>query len=216
MSSPRLLDAATARAYWDERHKRRDSLRSGGDIGLDQAGNETFYSQRLGLLLRQIGSRTAPVGPRTLLDAGCGKGWFSREFARCGFTVTGIDASPAGIEEARSLGGGPTYEVSLLGDFAPPYLYDVVCVIDVLFHLTDDADWAASVTNLASAVKWGGALVIADEDQPVRRPAGDYIVHRTRAEYEALLEPAGYVHEQFDPYLFRHNRIGFHLYRRVA
>lgn len=50
---------------------------------------------------------------RTLLDAGCGDGFWSAVFHDEGFEVTGIDQSLAGIDIARTKYPGPEF---LLGD----------------------------------------------------------------------------------------------------
>jgi 2-polyprenyl-3-methyl-5-hydroxy-6-metoxy-1,4-benzoquinol methylase len=44
--------------------------------------------------------------PLDVLDLGCGEGWLARALSERGCTVTGVDASPALIEEARKFGGG--------------------------------------------------------------------------------------------------------------
>lgn len=46
-----------------------------------------------------------PVTGRTLLDVGCGSGWFSRRFSENGLHVTGVDPDLDAIEFARSQGG---------------------------------------------------------------------------------------------------------------
>lgn len=46
-----------------------------------------------------------PDEPRTLLDLGCGEGRNAVFFARNGYRVTALDASPAGIEKTRRLAG---------------------------------------------------------------------------------------------------------------
>ena len=51
-------------------------------------------------------------GASSLLEVGCGTGHFTRWFAKQGFQVTGLDASPAMLEQAP-LRNGTTY---LLGD----------------------------------------------------------------------------------------------------
>jgi predicted TPR repeat methyltransferase len=145
-------------------------------VGHDEAGNAIFYALRLGQLLQLVGSAVAPGSPPRLLDAGCGNGWFSRELSRCGFLVDGVDASETAVETARAAGGGPRYRVSTLDAYSPSYMYDVVASIDVLFHLTDDSDWEASVTNLSDCVGLGGALVISDDAQDEQRSSGTYIV----------------------------------------
>jgi 2-polyprenyl-3-methyl-5-hydroxy-6-metoxy-1,4-benzoquinol methylase len=44
--------------------------------------------------------------PRTVLDIGCGEGWLARALDAAGVAVTGIDAVPALIDQARLAGGG--------------------------------------------------------------------------------------------------------------
>jgi SAM-dependent methyltransferase len=43
------------------------------------------------------------VGAQSLLEVGCGLGYFTDELARAGFDVTGMDASEVAIDRARAL-----------------------------------------------------------------------------------------------------------------
>ncbi|HEV7984664.1 MAG TPA: class I SAM-dependent methyltransferase [Steroidobacteraceae bacterium] len=43
--------------------------------------------------------------PGTVLDIGCGEGWLARALSRHGIRVTGLDAVPALIEQAKRAGG---------------------------------------------------------------------------------------------------------------
>lgn len=204
-----LLDTVQAAAYWDGRHGDSPGLRSGGHIGLTLAGNETFYAIRLGQLLAVLGDLDAVDAPLQLLDAGCGKGFFSRALARSGYVVDAVDASPAAVAECRALGGGPRYAVSALAAWRSPALYDAVVAVDVLFHVLDDAEWAATVVRLASLVGYGGRLVVSDHARPGRRQLGSYILHRPQSDYAALLEPRGLQYAGFQPYGFRDSDVGF-------
>jgi SAM-dependent methyltransferase len=145
-----VLTTEDARAFWDARHRSRDDLTSGGDVSFDRASNELFYALRLGLLLQVLGDATNPVERLRLLDAGCGKGWFSRALGRFGYAVHGIDVSPVAIGFCRSESATERYTVSPLRTWSPGGLYDVVVSIDVLFHLLDDGEWSESLLNLAS------------------------------------------------------------------
>lgn len=211
-----LLSREDAHAYWDARHLRESALRSGGDVGLDDASNEAFYAVRLGRLLELITGAVEPSRAQYLLDAGCGKGWFSRALTRCGYDVAGIDTSEKAIEFARLAGGGPHYEVATLSSWSGSHLFDVVASIDVLFHILDDDEWESSLRNLACLTRLGGWLIVADKDGDERSRLGNYIVHRTRREYCAVLESRTFRHVGFLPYRFRHNRVGLHAFTRVA
>lgn len=211
-----LLSAAGAAAYWDDRHRHEGELRSGGDTSFDEATNEMFYVRRLALLLDLTGQHGDPVAPLFVLDAGCGKGWFSRALARFGHQVDAVDASASAVAHCRTAGGGPRYHVSTLADWRSPWLYDVVISVDVLFHVLDEAQWEASVRNLASLVRLGGRLLLSDQGEPGTRVYGDYQVTRGPDRYRSVLEPLGMHADGWHPYRFRGSPIGFHAFTRTA
>jgi 2-polyprenyl-3-methyl-5-hydroxy-6-metoxy-1,4-benzoquinol methylase len=209
-----LLTGAEASTYWNERHQRESDLRSGGDITFDEATNRIFYMRRLGMLLDIIGMQTNPVAPLYLLDAGCGKGWFSRELARFGHQVDGIDGSEAAIAMCREIGGGPQFHQSSLSGWRVNWLYDVVFSVDVLFHILDDAEWERSVRNLASLVRLNGKLIIGDWGADGDRVHGNYQVVRGRRRYLPLLRDCGLRFDDWQPYRFRHSAIGLYTFTR--
>ena len=213
MSSPQL-SREEAISYWDHRHRAETDLRSGGHVGWDASANEAFYLRRTASILEIIGDRFGTDDPLFALDAGCGKGAFCRALAKCGIIVDGIDASPEAIAYCREHGDG-RYEVARLAEFRNPWLYDVVYSVDVLFHILEDDDWEASLTNLASLVRLAGTLIVADEAKDRRRPAGNYIVHRPLSAYDTVLEPLGFAFKSFSPYAFRENDVGLLAYVRA-
>jgi len=104
---------------------------------------EAWYEQGFGsfasrqeeaLLHQQLQHFT---GASSLLEVGCGTGHFTRWFAKQGLHVTGLDASPAMLEQAR-LRNGTNY---LLGDArALPFenqQFDLVALITTLEFVTD-------------------------------------------------------------------------------
>jgi 2-polyprenyl-3-methyl-5-hydroxy-6-metoxy-1,4-benzoquinol methylase len=210
-----VLTTEQAIDYWDRRHQREGLLRSGGDIGLSPEANEIFYASRLGKLLDLVGLGTSDVAPRFMLDAGCGKGWFSEAMQRCGQHVTGVDASAAAVEHCRRMGTAD-YVQSTLDAFTSPWLYDVVYSVDVLFHLVDDHMWRRSLLNLASLVRLSGKLIVTDVPGTSTEVKGDYIVHRPHATYVSALTPAGFKLTRLVPYNFGDNAIAFACYVRTA
>ena len=101
MTQQDRLAVDEALQFWDQRHRMRDDLRSGGDATYDYASNQVFYAVRLGRLLDVLGHHSDVTAPWRVLDAGCGKGWFSRRLAECGHLVDGIDASEHAVAECR-------------------------------------------------------------------------------------------------------------------
>lgn len=206
-----------ALGYWDQRHRKSDDLRSGGDMTYDYAANQVFYAVRLGRLLDVLGHHSDVKAPLRVLDAGCGKGWFSRRLAECGHLVDGIDASEHAIAECREQAvGGDSYHQSRLDSWSPPYLYDLVVSVDVLFHIMDDTVWEASLRRLAQLVRYAGQLLVADHDLPEQRLWSRYQVSRPTSAYRAVVESEGLRYDGFAPYGFRENAAGFHHFTRRA
>ncbi len=52
---------------------------------------------------RAIVDLAGRIGARSLLEVGCGLGYFTAELARAGFDVVGMDTSPVAVERAREL-----------------------------------------------------------------------------------------------------------------
>jgi SAM-dependent methyltransferase len=212
---PPTMTADEAIAYWDERHGTVDHLRSGGNLGYDVASNEILYLVRLGRLAELVGFTADESHPLDVLDAGCGKGYFARGMAQCRHRVDAIDASEHAIEHCRQRGGGPRFVRSTLAEWRSPFGYDVVFSIDVLFHLTDEAEWQASVRNLASLVRLGGRFIFTDWKLDTERVFNRYQVSRPRESYKSLLDPLGLTYAGFTPDGFRDSGVGFHVFLRT-
>jgi 2-polyprenyl-3-methyl-5-hydroxy-6-metoxy-1,4-benzoquinol methylase len=216
-AEPSVLAAADSRVYWDQRHARVDALRSGGNVAMDVATNAMLYALRVARLIEAMEAASDSVVPLRVLDAGCGKGHFTRAMATFGHRVDGIDTSAVAVAECRRQAvGGDTYEVCALSDWRPPHLYDCVFSVDVLFHIMSDDEWEASVRNLASLVRVGGRLLLADHDSAADRVWSNYQKTRSTARYRDLLTELGFRYGRFVPNDFRGDPVGLHLATRLA
>ncbi len=83
----------------------------------------------LGRMLAALGS------PGTLLEVGCGTGYFSRWLAALGWRVVGLDHSPAMLAQARAGGGLPLVQGDALALPLGDGGADVVALITVLEFL---------------------------------------------------------------------------------
>jgi 2-polyprenyl-3-methyl-5-hydroxy-6-metoxy-1,4-benzoquinol methylase len=100
------------------------------------------------------------LAPRTALDVGCGEGWLSRALAERGVGVTGVDAVPALVEQARALGGG-TFRVATYEAIAAGALDDLrVDVAVANFALIGGPAVEALVAHVPRLLAPGGALVV--------------------------------------------------------
>jgi 2-polyprenyl-3-methyl-5-hydroxy-6-metoxy-1,4-benzoquinol methylase len=78
------------------------------------------------------------TGGRRVLDIGCGNGALTAEISAAGFTVTGIDFEPNGIEQARQAHPEVEFLLHDLCDPLPADLqgrFDVVLSAEVIEHL---------------------------------------------------------------------------------
>ena len=210
-------DAETAQRYWDTRHAEEDEWRAGGNVSFDRGTNAILYSVRLVRLVEALGFVTSDAAPLRVLDAGCGRGYFTRGMASFGHQVDGIDASANAVRSCREQQGGrERYEVSTLSAWSPNHLYDVVFSIDVLFHIMDDEEWEASVVNLARMVRLGGRLLLADHAAEEDQVWSSYQKTRSRSRYVDLVTALGFSDRGFRPNGDRRDPVGLHDFARVA
>lgn len=97
---------------------------------------------------------------RTILDLGCGTGLLTRELARPGRRVIGVDPSPAMLAYARRQPGAERIEW-IAGDssaLGAPAADLTVMTGNVAQIFLDDAAWADTLRNLHAALRPGGHL----------------------------------------------------------
>jgi SAM-dependent methyltransferase len=104
----------------------------------------------------------AQSGGRRVLDAGCGTGRVAIELARRGFAVTGIDADPDMLGEARSKAPHLTW---LLGDLSDPRALADCAPVDLALMAGNVMIFVGPgteervIANLAHRVVPGGLVV---------------------------------------------------------
>lgn len=149
-------------------------------------GDSALARERLGIVAaafeaptRQLLADLPPMQPRYVLDMGCGPGHTSallgERFPHS--EVTGLDASPAMVEEARIRVPGAWFAVA---DVSTPLRLpaDVVYSRLLLGHLTDPE---RALERWVAVMRPPGLLVC---EEPVTYGGGDPIF----AEYEAMVE----------------------------
>lgn len=211
----KTLSATQAASYWQERHRTSDPWRAGGARGMSERDNEIFYWIRHGLILRLLWHHFGTHRPLTVIDAGCGRGWLTGRLRELGHDVSGYDVSSDAVDRATDE-HGPWFTATPLDRIPRRERADAVISMDVLYHLTDDDQWRASMERLTELVAPGGAFLFSAWMDHERQQLGDYIVHRSRAEHEALLRELGFRLVMEEQYSVFDNPISMHLAVPVA
>jgi SAM-dependent methyltransferase len=179
------------REFWDRRLAEQFDLRGTGETGLSLAYNQACYALRAETLDRCLRDHGVDPAGRTVLDVGCGTGFFTAFYLHRGAKVTGIDIAPTSIERLRARHPEATFVLGDVSETAPPGRFDLVNAFDVLYHIVDEARWQAALTHLADAVAPGGLLLVTDTFMPPRVEA-EHNRMRALERYRAVLEPRGF------------------------
>jgi SAM-dependent methyltransferase len=120
--------------------------------------------------------------PASVLDAGCGTGRVSRELARRGVLVVGVDLDPEMLATARRRSPGLEWIEADLASFDLGRTFDLaVAAGNVMILLTPGTERAV-LANIARHVRPGGLLVAGFQVRPK---------DLTLAEYDSSASAAG-------------------------
>jgi SAM-dependent methyltransferase len=177
--------------FWERRLAEQFDLRGTGETGLSLAYNRACYTLRAEVLESAL--REAGVNPRgrSVLDVGCGTGFFTAWYLTRGARVTGLDIAPTSIERLRERFPAATF---VLGDVSEADIagrFDLVNAFDVLYHIVDEARWEAAVGRLGAAVLPGGLLLVTDTFAALGALA-EHNRMRPFDRYRRALEPLGF------------------------
>ena len=113
-----------------------------------------FATSKLGLSAQRIVLRLLGDGPGRLLDLGCGGGANAVALAERGWTVTGVDVSPAQLDLARARG----IDVVQADAAALPFEDASFDAVVSMFTHTDMDDFAGAAHEASRVLRPGGAL----------------------------------------------------------
>lgn len=109
---------------------------------------------------RPIVEQLVKAGAHTVLDMGCGNGWFTRSLERCGFEVLGVDRNEAVLSHAQQRHPSIRFQAMDVLQDLPPGLserFDAVVAIDLIDHVTLPR---RMIDTALATLKPGGLLVV--------------------------------------------------------
>ncbi len=130
------------------------------------AEDDTYHAK---VVLPNVLRIIDPKKGMKVFEIGCGEGYFSRELAKKGATVTASDISPELIAIGKKKGGGVTYRVSNAEDlsWATPSEYDVALAVLTIQNM-ERIDMV--MKGVARALKNEGRFVFVLNHPVVRVP----------------------------------------------
>ncbi|OGF10410.1 MAG: hypothetical protein A2W00_08880 [Candidatus Eisenbacteria bacterium RBG_16_71_46] len=175
------------REFWDRRLSEHFDLRGTGETGLSLAYNRACYRLRGRVLERALREAGMDPANRSVLDVGCGSGFFTAYFLGRGARVTGIDIAPTSVERLRARHPEARFVLADVSEGPLEGRFDLVNAFDVLYHIVDDARWEAALRHLARALNPGGLLLVTDTfaERPGSQPHNRM---RALARYRAVLD----------------------------
>ncbi len=205
-SAARALPAgpASALGYWETR-ARQFAGAGAGLAAVCSYGMPGFYNRAIALVQRRALApwlRSLPAGPAglprpTALDLGCGVGRWSRQLARGGYRVTGVDFSAHMIEQARARaaasGADCEFAVANAVDLDLGRRFDLILCVTVLQHILEPGAARRAIGALAAHLAPKGTLVLL-EAAPARlckRCDSEVFTARPLVWYQSALRAAG-------------------------
>ena len=180
--------------YWEDRLSERYTLGATGWSGLGEGFNRWSYRVRRVVFHRAVRPQLDNPSAMRVLDVGSGTGFYLEAWRRLGVAdVAGSDLTSAAVQRLSDrFAGMPIHKLDI-GDAqidVPGAPFDAVSIMDVLYHIVDDARYGQALENLAGLLKPGGLLVLSENFVAERQP-GRHQVSRSGEVIEGALARAG-------------------------
>jgi SAM-dependent methyltransferase len=179
-----------AEEYWTDRLSRDCSLRGVGHASYSRRYNAWIYRTK-GRVLSDL---LSGVPFAEALDIGSGTGWVTEQLARRGAAVTGIDVAEPAVEYLRHQFPDETFVRLTVGDQLLPFsddTFDLVTMMDVAYHITNDEKWANALTEIARVLRPGGIFVATDSFGAADDSQSEHVRFRALRTWEAFGDRLG-------------------------
>lgn len=162
------LEPYDPQKYWENRLKNRFDVVGVGHPSFTSWYNEFLYKLQILILRDALRKHKISLSGKKVLDIGCGTGIFSKYYLNNSAQVTGIDITRTSIESLRrTLPAGRFITMDISAEMAGNKEYferqfDIINMLNVIFHIVDEAKFEKTLENLVTCLRDGGYLIISD------------------------------------------------------
>ncbi|MFC1865760.1 class I SAM-dependent methyltransferase [Chloroflexota bacterium] len=180
--------------YWQERLSKNFSLGGVGHSGFGQEYNKWLYKARIRALNKFVKNGCINPQGKSLLDIGCGTGFYIDYWERLGVTnIVGLDITEISISRLSVIHPGYRF---LRADITADNLelkngFDTITAFDVLFHIVEEDKFEQAISNIRSNSHQNTRILIMDNFLSWHRSPGFHENDRTFDSYQEVLEKNG-------------------------
>jgi SAM-dependent methyltransferase len=177
--------------YWSDLLETDYSFRGIGHLGFSEHYNAWMSRAKRRVLRRAL--RGIPQ-PARALDVGSGTGEVVDELLAWGAATEGCDIAQGAVDRLQTrFPGTPFFRVTLGAEPVPQpdATYDLVTVLDVMFHITDDDRWVTAVRDLGRVLRPGGRLIATDGFGDSDETRAENTRMRSLERWRAAVAPSG-------------------------
>jgi len=188
--------AFDASAYWRRRLRDDPSLTGVGTRPFGATYQRYLYRLKEAAIGRILRAGKVSLDGASVLNVGCGVGYFEPVFARYGASrVVGVDVAGSCIERLAARCPQFVYRVmdigERLGDVDGGERFDLVTAIDVLYHIVDDGRFDRAMKNICRLCKPDGAILFTESPLGSADHSVPHVRHRRIGCYDRILARLG-------------------------
>jgi SAM-dependent methyltransferase len=201
---------------WNERYhdgeKTCQQIVASGTFCHTVSGNRQFYRAKQRSIDRFMSLRGASFGQARVLDAAGGTGTFVdyfllkqvRQLVVCDFSKAAVESvNKKWHHEPRV--HAVTFDLTSPASLPFEKDFDYCFIMEAIFLIMPELAFKQALTNLSNSISPCGILVISDLF-PSCRAESEYIVRRTKEEFEVALTDLGFNHFEYFPQTYLFNR----------
>jgi len=150
--------------FWESRLDRYFSLKGVGHIGFSESYNKYLYKRKKRVI--EYALKDIELKKKSVLDIGCGTGFFIDWYLQHGANVCGIDITNISIERLKQKYQCNECEFYLQDitslDYKLNKKFDIVNMWDVIYHIIEPNHFEQALDNITNSIKDNGLLLFTD------------------------------------------------------